>query len=45
MDDAARLINQIKPEFAVPVHYDLKERDEFERFRLWTDKNIENKVL
>ena len=45
VDDAASLVNQIKPKFAVPMHYDMKERKDLERFKLLTDKSIEVRVL
>jgi len=45
VEDAAMLINQMKPKFAVPMHYDMKERDDLERFRILTDKSIEVRVL
>ena len=45
VDDAARLINQMKPKFAIPVHYDMKERNELEKFRVLIDKGTEVKVL
>jgi L-ascorbate metabolism protein UlaG (beta-lactamase superfamily) len=44
-DDAARLINQIKPKFAVPMHYDMKERNELERFKILINKGIKVKVM
>lgn len=43
--DAATLVNQIKPEIAVPIHYDIAKRQDLERFRLLIDKSIEIKVL
>jgi L-ascorbate metabolism protein UlaG (beta-lactamase superfamily) len=45
VEDASKLINQIKPEYAVPMHYDVKERDELARFKNLVDKKIEVKVL
>jgi len=45
VEDAARLMNQMKPKFAVPMHYDMKERDDLERFRNLIDKSIEVRVL
>lgn len=45
VDDAARLINQMKPEFAVPMHYDMKERNDLERFKILTGEGTEVKVL
>jgi L-ascorbate metabolism protein UlaG (beta-lactamase superfamily) len=45
VEDAASLVNQIKPKFAVPMHYDMKERLDLERFRLLIDKSVEVRVL
>lgn len=45
VDDAATLVNQIKPKFAVPMHYDMKERQDLERLRLLIDKSVEVRVL
>jgi L-ascorbate metabolism protein UlaG (beta-lactamase superfamily) len=45
VDDAARLINQMKPKFVVPMHYDMKKRNDLERFKILIDKSVEVKVL
>ncbi len=45
VEDAARLINQMKPKFVVPMHYDMKERDDLERFKILIDKSTEVRVL
>lgn len=45
VEDAARLINQIKPNFAVPMHYDIKERADLERFKVLINKSIEVRIL
>jgi L-ascorbate metabolism protein UlaG (beta-lactamase superfamily) len=44
-DDAVRLINKMKPKIAVPMHYDMKARNDLERFRILTDKGTEVIVL
>jgi|WetSurSiteA1Bulk_404760.scaffolds.fasta_scaffold00770_6 L-ascorbate metabolism protein UlaG (beta-lactamase superfamily) len=45
VEDASKLINQMKPEYAVPMHYDMKERNELTRFTNLVDKTIKIKVL
>jgi len=45
VEDAARLINQIKPRIVLPMHYDIKERNIVERFMNLIDKSIEVRVL
>ena len=45
VEDAARLVNQMKPKFAVPMHYEMKERADLERFRILTDKSTEVRAL
>ena len=45
VEDASKLINQIKPGYAVPMHYDVKERNELAGFRNLVDKTIDVKVL
>jgi L-ascorbate metabolism protein UlaG (beta-lactamase superfamily) len=45
VEDAARLINQIKPQIALPMHYDIKERSNVDRFMNLIDKSIEVRVL
>ena len=44
-EDAARLVNQIKPKIALPMHYDIKERSNVDRFMNLADKIIEIRVL
>jgi L-ascorbate metabolism protein UlaG (beta-lactamase superfamily) len=45
VDDAARLVNHIKPRFAVPMHYEIRETNDPERFSILTDKGTEVKIL
>ena len=40
-NDAARLVNLIKPDIAVPMHYDIKESVNVDRFRDLINKNTE----
>ena len=44
-EDAARLINQIKPGIVLPMHYDIKERSIVDNFMNLIDKSIEVRVL
>jgi L-ascorbate metabolism protein UlaG (beta-lactamase superfamily) len=37
--DASRLVNHIKPEFAVPMHYETGDINGIERFRILVDRN------
>lgn len=39
VDDAARMVNHIKPEFAVPMHYETEQNNGLERFRMLVNKN------
>ncbi|MFH0842192.1 MAG: MBL fold metallo-hydrolase [Bacteroidota bacterium] len=39
VDDAARLVNHIKPEFTVPMHYETEQSNGLERFRMLVEKN------
>jgi len=45
VDDAASLVNQIKPGIAAPMHYDITEKKDLERFRFLIDKSIDVRVL
>lgn len=40
VEDAARLVNQLKPEICFPMHYDIKDRSNVYRFMNLIDKNI-----
>jgi L-ascorbate metabolism protein UlaG (beta-lactamase superfamily) len=44
-EDAARLVNQIKPKIALPMHYDIKGRSNVDRFMNLIDKSTEGRVL
>jgi len=39
--EAAMIVNQIKPEKVVPMHYELKDRENLEKFKLLVDKAIQ----
>lgn len=41
VEDAASLVNKIKPKFAVPIHYVMNEGKDLERFWRLIDKSIE----
>jgi len=45
VEDAARLVNQLKPEICFPMHYEIKERSNVDRFISLIDKSIEVRVL
>jgi len=45
VEDAARLVNQIKPKICVPMHYEIKEKSNVDRFINLIDKSIEIRVL
>jgi len=45
VEDAARLVNKIKSEICFPMHYEIKDISNVERFRNLTDKNIGVRVL
>ena len=40
-DEAARMINEIKPEKVIPMHYEIKNREELNRFKNLVDQKIE----
>jgi len=44
-EDAARLINQIKPQIAVPMHYEIEKSSNVDRFMNFIDKSIEVRIL
>jgi L-ascorbate metabolism protein UlaG (beta-lactamase superfamily) len=44
-EEAARLINNIKPPIGLPIHYDIKERSNVDRFMNLIDKRIEVRIL
>jgi len=45
VEDASDFINQKRPDYVVPMHYDMKERNDLEKFRSLVDKKIQVKVL
>ena len=45
VEDAARLVNQLKPEICFPMHYEIKERSNVDRFISLIDKSIKVRVL
>ncbi len=45
VEDAAWLVNQIKPEICFPMHYDIKDRSNVDRFINLIDKSTEVSVL
>jgi len=45
VEDAARLVNQLKPEICFPMHYDIKDRSNADRFMNLIDKSTEVRVL
>jgi L-ascorbate metabolism protein UlaG (beta-lactamase superfamily) len=45
VEDAARLINQIKPQIALPMHYDIKKSSNVDRFMNLIDKSIALRIL
>jgi len=45
VEDAARLVNQIKPKIALPMHYEIKESSNVDRFVNLIDKRIEVRIL
>jgi L-ascorbate metabolism protein UlaG (beta-lactamase superfamily) len=45
VEDAARLINQIKPQIALPMHYDIKKSSNVGRFMNLIDESIEVRIL
>ena len=40
-EEAARIINEIKPQKVVPIHYEIKNREQLNRFRAIVDDSIE----
>ena len=45
VEDASKFINQIKPEYVIPMHYDMKERNDMGKFMSLVDKKLKIKVL
>lgn len=41
VDEAAMIVNQINPEKVVPMHYELKDRKNLEKFKSLVDKTIQ----
>lgn len=39
-EDAAHIINRIKPEKVIPMHYEIKNREELNRFKTLVDNSI-----
>lgn len=44
-EEAANLINEIGPDIAIPMHYELMDSNRLKDFKSMVDKNIEVKVL
>jgi L-ascorbate metabolism protein UlaG (beta-lactamase superfamily) len=44
-DEAARMINEIKPEKVIPMHYEIKNREELNRFKNLVDQKIKVEEL
>lgn len=39
--EAAMIVNKIKPKKVVPMHYEIKDREDLEKFKLLVDKTIQ----
>lgn len=39
-EEAAKIINEIQPKIAIPMHYEIEKKTKLERFEALVNKNI-----
>jgi L-ascorbate metabolism protein UlaG (beta-lactamase superfamily) len=45
VEDASRIINEIRPDIAVPMHYEVDKKEDLMKFKVLVEKEIKVKVI